>query len=463
MPGDKKRTNPVLFMILILLCVFFGIILTGSSAKRSSGVTGTEPDMFVAADKEDAISHADDSLVDGDSQDTENVSEPTVTPEPIEKPVEEEEPQKEEPQKEEASPEASKGVWTSSGSNWMFLVDGAPYTGWLIDTDEHHYYFDKDGIMQTGWLEDDGNTYYLDMDGIMQTGEVIIDKETYVFLNDGRLKDGKTETSGKDAEAKQTEESVSEKKLEESKKSETKDKGTAETEEKDDKAAEESEEKTAAAQEEAQSDDKKTNQSQNKKTVALTFDDGPSSFTDRLLDCLEANQAKATFFLVGEEASYFPDQVKRIDSLGCEIGNHSYSHTDFTTLDSDGIASEISRTDQLLQELTGHVSTVLRPPYGSINDAVVSQVTVPMILWSIDTEDWETLDAQKTADAVLSQVEDGSIVLMHDIYSQTVDAAEIIIPKLIEQGYELVTVHELAEAHGIELQAGSTYSVFNGK
>ena len=128
MPGDKKRTNPVLFMILILLCVFFGIILTGSSAKRSSGVTGTEPDMFVAADKEDAISHADDSLVDGDSQDTENVSEPTVTPEPIEKPVEEEEPQKEEPQKEEASPEASKGVWTSSGSNWMFLVDGAPYT-----------------------------------------------------------------------------------------------------------------------------------------------------------------------------------------------------------------------------------------------------------------------------------------------------------------------------------------------
>lgn len=417
MSRRKKQTNPVLFIIVILFCLVLGVLLTRSSAKRSSGYDGTQPDMFVAVKEEDSSSKSQGTVTDDDTGDPkmpEAKQQPTAAPVPSEEPV-----KKKETKKEKASPEASKGVWTSSGSSWMFLVDGTPYTGWLIDTDGHHYFFDPDGIMQTGWIDDGGKKYYLDLDGIMQTGEVTIDKEKYVFQEDGSLIDDSTGKIKKETE---------------------------------DKTEDKTEEKTENKTEESTGDSKK------RKMAALTFDDGPSSFTDRLLDCLEANNAKATFFLVGEEASYFPEQVKRIDSLGCEIGNHSYSHTDFTTLDSDGIVSEISRTDDLIMELTGHTSTLLRPPYGAVNDTVISLVTSPMILWSIDTEDWETLDAQKTVDNVLSQVEDGSIVLMHDIYSQTVDAAEIIIPRLIKEGYELVTVSELAKAHEIDMQAGGIYS-----
>ena len=92
------------------------------------------------------------------------------------------------PVKKEASPEAANGTWTSSGSHWMFLVNGTPYTGWLIDTDGKHYYFDKDGIMQTGWINDNGKRYYLDLDGIMQTGTVSIDGKDYELQADGSLK-----------------------------------------------------------------------------------------------------------------------------------------------------------------------------------------------------------------------------------------------------------------------------------
>ena len=149
--------------------------------------------------------------------------------------------------------------------------------------------------------------------------------------------------------------------------------------------------------------------------VALTFDDGPSSFTDRLLDCLEANNAKATFFMVGKEIEYFSDQVKRMETLGCELGNHTYSHTDLATLAPEDMSAEIAGVDELLTELTGHGATVVRPPYGSVNSSVKETVG-------------------------------------------TVDAAEILIPQLKKQGYEMVTVHELAKRNGIQLGTGTTYS-----
>ena len=196
--------------------------------------------------------------------------------------------------------------------------------------------------------------------------------------------------------------------------------------------------------------------------VYLTFDDGPSSFTDRLLDCLESNNAKATFFMVGKEIDSFPDEVKRMEALGCELGNHTYSHADLTTLSPEDMSAEIAGVDESLVNLVGHGATVLRPPYGSINDSVRSTVGTPMILWSIDTLDWETQDAQNTVDTVMSQVQDGSIILMHDIFSTSVDAAEIFIPKLIEEGYQLVTIHELAKIKGTELQTGIAYGDFTG-
>ena len=202
--------------------------------------------------------------------------------------------------------------------------------------------------------------------------------------------------------------------------------------------------------------------SREEKVLYLTFDDGPSSFTNRLLDCLESNNAKATFFMVGKEIDSFPDEVKRMEALGCELGNHTYSHADLTTLSPEDMSAEIAGVDESLVNLVGHGATVLRPPYGSINDSVRSTVGTPMILWSIDTLDWETQDAQKTVDTVMSQVQDGSIILMHDIFSTSVDAAEIFIPKLIEEGYQLVTIHELAKIKGTELQTGVAYGDFTG-
>ena len=308
------------------------------------------------------------------------------------------------------SPEAKKGVWTASGSDWIFLVDGTAYTGWLTDTDGKQYYFDKAGIMQTGWVDVENKRYYMDLDGIMQTGDITVDGKTYHLNADGSLQgyDPSTATAQSDSSGKKSKKK------------------------------------------------KKTTQ----KTIALTFDDGPSSFTDRLLDCLEANNAKATFFMVGKEILSFPDEVKRMKALGCELGNHTYDHTDLATLSASDISSEISRVDQELVNLTGQGATVVRPPYGSVNDTVKATVGTPMILWSIDTLDWKTQDVQSTVEEVMNNVQDGSIILMHDIYSTSVDAAEILIPQLIEDGYQLVTVHELAAAHGKELNPGVTYGEF---
>ena len=308
------------------------------------------------------------------------------------------------------SPEAKKGVWTASGSDWSFLVDGTAYTGWLTDTDGKRYYFDKAGIMQTGWVDVGNKRYYMDLDGIMQTGDITVDGKTYHLNADGSLQGYEPSTATVQSDTSE-------------KKSKKKEKTT-------------------------------------QKTIALTFDDGPSSFTDRLLDCLEANNAKATFFMVGKEIASFPDEVKRMKALGCELGNHTYDHTDLATLSASDISSEISRVDQELVNLTGQGATVVRPPYGSVNDTVKATVGTPMILWSIDTLDWKTQDVQATVEEVMNNVQDGSIILMHDIYSTSVDAAEILIPQLIEDGYQLVTVHELAAAHGKELNTGITYGEF---
>lgn len=318
------------------------------------------------------------------------------------------------------------GIWVASGSSWMYLVDDKAFTGWLTDTDGKRYYFDAAGIMQTGWTDIDGKRYYMDLDGIMQTGDIQIDGKTYHLNEDGSLKGYKAKKSSG---------------------SSSKDKVSSTDQNSD--SSEVSGKKDSESPESS------------KKAVALTFDDGPSSFTGRLLDCLEANNAKATFFMTGTEIESFPDEVKRMNELGCELGNHTYDHTDLTTLSAEEISDEISRVDQQLVTLTGQGASVVRPPYGSVNDTVRASVGTPMILWSIDTLDWKTQDVPSIIEEVMNNIEDGSVILMHDIFSTTVDAAEILIPQLIEDGYELLTVHELAETKGIELTGGNTYSEFH--
>ena len=393
MPGQKTKTSRALIIIAVLLS-----LLTGGTFRQSGAQT---PSSLIETDTETIVS---------DTQ-TEDEPEPTAvpttttapTPTPTPKPTAVPTPEA------KVSKEASEGVWTPSGSNWIFLVNGTPYTGWLTDTDGKRYYFDQDGIMQTGWLDDGGKRYYLDEDGIMQTGDITVDGETYHLNEDGSLENYKSEFRD---------------------------------EEKKEASAEDDKKKESAG------------------AVALTFDDGPSSFTDRLLDCLEKNQSKATFFMVGEEINNFPDTVQRMESLGCELGNHSYTHTDFTTLSTEDMSAEIAGVDELLVNLVGHGATVVRPPYGAVNDNVRATVGTPMILWSIDTLDWETQDAQTTVDTVMENVADGSIILMHDIFSASVDAVEMLVPRLLSEGYELVTIHELAKRKGVELQTGVTYGSF---
>lgn len=191
--------------------------------------------------------------------------------------------------------------------------------------------------------------------------------------------------------------------------------------------------------------------------VALTFDDGPGQYTDKLLDCLEENGAKATFYMLGQNVEQYPDIVKRMNDLGMELSNHTYDHKDLTKLTQSQIKDEIEKTSSLIQNAAGVLPDTLRPPGGSYNDSVQDLAELPIVKWSIDTKDWKTKSEDQTYQCVMDNVEDGSIVLMHDIHEWSVDAAIRLIPDLMEEGYKLVTVQELAQAKGITLENGKVY------
>ena len=198
----------------------------------------------------------------------------------------------------------------------------------------------------------------------------------------------------------------------------------------------------------------------NKPMVALTFDDGPSGYTPRVLDALEKYDQAATFFVVGYNAARYGSTMKRMLDIGCEIGNHTYNHPDLTQLSYSSIVNEMSMTNSKIYAATGTYATVSRTPGGSVNSTVRSAISTPIIMWSIDTLDWKTRDTWSTVNSVLNNVEDGDIVLMHDIHAPTISAAEILIPKLVERGYQLVTVSELAKYRGNGMKAGKVYYSF---
>lgn len=192
--------------------------------------------------------------------------------------------------------------------------------------------------------------------------------------------------------------------------------------------------------------------------IAFTFDDGPNpDYTKRILDVLNANYSHATFFVVGNNAENYPDMLKAISSSGSEIGNHSYGHKDLTTLDADEVEEQIDKVNRAVKKATGENTTVIRPPYGAFNDDVLGQLKEPVILWDLDTEDWESRNAKKVAEKILDTVRDGDIVLMHDIYESTAEAVEIVVPKLKEQGYQIMSVSEMAHYKGKELELNKAY------
>lgn len=200
-------------------------------------------------------------------------------------------------------------------------------------------------------------------------------------------------------------------------------------------------------------DDGSYDPSQVRPMLALTFDDGPGQYTDELLDCLEENNAHATFFMLGQNVSQYPDAPKRMLELGCEIGSHSWDHTQLTTIDIDAVAKQFSDTDNALIQACGQAATVARAPYGEGNSDIYNTVNKPFFMWSLDTEDWKLLDADGDYNAVMNgNLTDGSIILMHDIHEPSVQAALRLIPDLIAKGYKLVTVSEMAEAKNVTLQ-----------
>ncbi len=194
--------------------------------------------------------------------------------------------------------------------------------------------------------------------------------------------------------------------------------------------------------------------------VALTFDDGPTSYTSDILDILDSNNAVATFFVCGSLAAARPGLIQRENSLGCEIGNHTYDHTTLTKVSADVIQSELSRTDSAVEAAIGTPTSIMRPPGGEFNDTVCAAVGRPLVTWSIDTRDWEHRNAAKTIAAVCDHVRSGDIVLMHDRLKSTVTACRTIIPTLISRGYQLVTVDELALLRNGGMNSGTVYRSF---
>ncbi len=194
-----------------------------------------------------------------------------------------------------------------------------------------------------------------------------------------------------------------------------------------------------------------------KPMVALTFDDGPSKYTAEILKVLKENNSVATFFVLGSEVNKYKDVLNQVIAEGNEIGNHSYNHKNLKSITDEELYKQIQGTDDLVNIASGYTPKVMRPPYGISDAELNKKINKPIVKWSIDTLDWESRNTDKVVAAVLNDVKDGDIVLMHDLYDSTAQAAKIIIPKLIEQGYQLVTVSEMSEYRDVTLTPGQQY------
>lgn len=178
--------------------------------------------------------------------------------------------------------------------------------------------------------------------------------------------------------------------------------------------------------------------------VALTFDDGPSKhWTEGLLDGLKERNVKATFFLIGANAEANPTLVERMVREGHLIGNHTYSHVQLTTISHEAAYREIDEANEVLSAAVGEGIHYIRPPFGSWQEGLDSLVDMQVVLWDVDPQDWKVQNTERIVDNVLKDVKDGDIVLLHDVYRESVEAALQIIDELQERGYEFVRVDEL--------------------
>ena len=194
------------------------------------------------------------------------------------------------------------------------------------------------------------------------------------------------------------------------------------------------------------------------KLIALTFGDGPRrSTTTDLLDGLAERGVHATFFLIGAQVADCRDVVRRMDREGHQIGIHTFDHVRLTDLNRADFDAQVETTRQALTSALGHDGFLLRPPYGMLDESVKAWAGCPIILWSIDPEDWKDRDRDRVVQAVVDQARDGGIILMHDIFPESVEAALEIVDALHAQGYYFCTIEELFAARQIPLEAGQSY------
>ena len=183
------------------------------------------------------------------------------------------------------------------------------------------------------------------------------------------------------------------------------------------------------------------------KCVALTFDDGPGPFTDRLLQILKDNDAKATFFLIGNKVAANPAGAKRVADAGMEVASHTWEHPNMTTIPPELISGQLSKANDAITAATGQTPKLYRPAGGLSNDAVraaAKQLGMAEILWDVVPFDWiNDSDTAATTYMLKTQIKPGSVVLFHDTYSSTVDVVYQFIPVLKANGYHLVTVSQL--------------------
>ena len=178
--------------------------------------------------------------------------------------------------------------------------------------------------------------------------------------------------------------------------------------------------------------------------IALTFDDGPSSHcTGRLLDGLQKRGVKATFFLIGKNAEENPELVKRLDEEGHLIGNHTYNHVEITRLSDEEAKKELMDTDEVICSITGKHVEYMRPPFGVWQDDLEKELNVMPVLWSIDPLDWTTKNVDEIVNKVVTKAEENDIILLHDCYDSSVDAALRIVDILKKKGFEFVTADEM--------------------
>lgn len=177
--------------------------------------------------------------------------------------------------------------------------------------------------------------------------------------------------------------------------------------------------------------------------IALTFDDGPSVYTESLLDGLKERDVQVSFFIVGQNAEKFPDTVKRAYEDGHLIGNHTYHHVDVAKISNDRAKEEVQKTNEVLEQITDEKPEYMRPPFGSWQKELELEVGMLPVMWSIDPLDWTTKNVSQIVNNIVTDAEENDIILMHDCYESSVEAALQVIDILREAGFEFVTVDEL--------------------